>query len=86
MLQEGVVDTVNSFQKANIKLWMLSGDRIENVASMAVNSGMIKNDQDFYFITGCTVMQDAFIKVENYEKVSRKSVLVMDGKSLGTIL
>jgi phospholipid-translocating ATPase len=51
-LQDRVRDTIQALKTAGIKIWMLSGDRVENLASVAISSGIKDPNHDFYFITG----------------------------------
>lgn len=43
-LQDSVVDTIESLYKANIRVWMLTGDRFETAVSTAFLAGMIDNE------------------------------------------
>jgi P-type E1-E2 ATPase len=45
-LQEGVPETLESLQKAGIRILMLTGDKLETAVSVAVSCGLLDNSDD----------------------------------------
>lgn len=41
-LQEGLRDTIQSFRRAQMKIWVLTGDKMETAENIAVASGLFK--------------------------------------------
>ena len=46
-LQAGVPETIKSLREANIKVWMLTGDKLETAENIAKSCALIDTDQDF---------------------------------------
>jgi magnesium-transporting ATPase (P-type) len=44
-LQDGIADTLTGIRQANIKVWMLTGDRLDTAVHIALTSGLIQPDQ-----------------------------------------
>ena len=42
-LQDGVPDTIQYMRKAGIKVWVLTGDKIETAINIGFSSGLIDN-------------------------------------------
>lgn len=45
-LQDGVPDSIESFRKAGIKFWMLTGDKVETAISIGFSCSMLDNSMD----------------------------------------
>lgn len=41
-LQDGLKDTIKSFREAKIKIWVLTGDKMETAENIAISSGLYK--------------------------------------------
>mmetsp|Transcript_31658 Transcript_31658/g.48423 ORF Transcript_31658/g.48423 Transcript_31658/m.48423 type:complete len:140 (-) Transcript_31658:767-1186(-) len=65
---------------------MFSGDRVENVANIALSSGVKKDGQDLFFICDLINKTDILFRLSQFQKVVRRATLVMDGKSLEVVL
>lgn len=53
-LQDNVRDTLESLRHAGIKVWVLTGDKVETALNIALSCGHIPEDANKYFITECT--------------------------------
>lgn len=53
-LQDNVRDTIESLRNAGIKVWVLTGDKVETALNIALSCGHIPDDGARYFITECT--------------------------------
>lgn len=42
-LQENVINVLESFRNAGIKVWMITGDKIETAICIAISSGLKTN-------------------------------------------
>ena len=41
-LQDGLKDTIKSFREAKMKIWVLTGDKMETAENIAISSGLFK--------------------------------------------
>ena len=44
-LQEDVSHVIDFIKRANIKVWVLTGDKLETAMNIAVSSGIINNNE-----------------------------------------
>ncbi|XP_052565195.1 phospholipid-transporting ATPase IF isoform X2 [Culex pipiens pallens] len=90
-LQDDVRDTLESLRKAGIKVWVLTGDKVETALNIAHSCGHIPEDAFRYFITECTTVDqvqqhfDVF-SFEMYRNPTREFALLIDGASLAIAL
>lgn len=52
-LQDNVKDTLEALRHAGIRVWVLTGDKVETALNIALACGHIPEDADKYFITQC---------------------------------
>lgn len=52
-LQDNVRDTLESLRHAGIKVWVLTGDKVETALNIALSCGHIPETANRYFITEC---------------------------------
>ena len=67
-LQDHVAKTVESLKQAGIKVWMLTGDKIETACCIGISSGLKSRSEKYYVIRE---IQDDRLIIENELKVSR---------------
>ena len=85
-LQDNTKDTVKAIKQADIKLWIFTGDCVENSVSVALASSIKSEYQDLYFITNKNDKTDISYRISQYQRLADKAVLVIDGMTLGVIL
>lgn len=51
LLQNQVRDTIFTLREANIKVWMLTGDKLETAKCIAISTGFKKRNQEFFEIS-----------------------------------
>ncbi|ORY71498.1 uncharacterized protein BCR38DRAFT_331668 [Pseudomassariella vexata] len=88
-LQAGVPDTIDKLRRANIKVWMLTGDKRETAINIAHSARICKPFSEVY-ILDATVDEDLQERMTAiYVDVGRgtiaHSVVVVDGHTLGLI-
>ncbi len=73
-------------KSAGIQVWMLTGDKVETATSIAISAGLKSRRHQLYFIR--EVEDNKMIKdhLKEFSTKSQNSVLIIDGKSLDTIL
>lgn len=52
-LQDNVKDTIEALRNAGIKVWVLTGDKVETALNIALSCGHIDENSLRYFITEC---------------------------------
>ena len=84
-LQEEVSDTIESLKNAGIKIWMLTGDKVETATCIAISSGLKGKNQRTYYIRN--TLDDKVISSE-LEKIKFQTefVLIIDGNCLDICL
>jgi len=50
-LQDEAYETVQALRIAGIKIWMFTGDRVENSVNVALSTGIKWRDNSIYYIT-----------------------------------
>ncbi|XP_058063348.1 phospholipid-transporting ATPase IF [Anopheles bellator] len=90
-LQDYVRDTLISLGKAGIKVWVLTGDKVETAYNIALSCGHIPEDSLRYFITDCKTTDDIqqhldTLALEMYRHPGRAFALLIDGTSLALAL
>ncbi|KAK5867217.1 hypothetical protein PBY51_011730 [Eleginops maclovinus] len=57
-LQDGVPETVASLNLADIKIWVLTGDKLETAMNIGYSCNMLRDDMNEVFVlTGCTLLE-----------------------------
>ncbi|ELA42888.1 phospholipid-translocating P-type ATPase, flippase [Vittaforma corneae ATCC 50505] len=84
-LQDKVKQTLESLRNAGIKIWMLTGDKIETAISIAFSSRLLTKNDHYMIIANCTSKDE--IK-KNLDALSTRGFnsLVVDGASLAVII
>eukprot|EP00180_Rhodochaete_pulchella_P000532 Plantae.Rhodophyta-Rhodochaete_pulchella.ctg1382.p1 GENE.Plantae.Rhodophyta-Rhodochaete_pulchella.ctg1382~~Plantae.Rhodophyta-Rhodochaete_pulchella.ctg1382.p1 ORF type:complete len:816 (+),score=159.98 Plantae.Rhodophyta-Rhodochaete_pulchella.ctg1382:177-2450(+) len=81
-LQPNVRETLEKLRHAGIKIWMLTGDKVETATCIAVSSRLAERSQGISKITGVTSRNEASRKLSHFGRVANKDVLVVDGTSI----
>lgn len=90
-LQDEVEDTLLALQQAGIKIWVLTGDKIETALNIALSCGHIPPSALNYFITNCRRKDDLLLHLNILDReiifgIGRECALLIDGISLTTAL
>jgi magnesium-transporting ATPase (P-type) len=65
---------------------MLTGDRVETGTSIAISAGLKSKQNELYFITEHVNHSEISLKLTDYRKKFKKTILIIDGTTLDTIL
>lgn len=65
---------------------MLTGDRVETGTSIAISAGLKSKQNELYFITEHVNQSEISLKLTDYRKKFKKTILIIDGTTLDTIL
>ncbi|GJQ11831.1 hypothetical protein GpartN1_g3622.t1 [Galdieria partita] len=84
-LQDGVRETIEKLQHAGIRIWMLTGDKVETATNIAISSRLVQRSKGIYTITGVSSRIEASRQLSLYRH-RIGDVLIVDGPSLQTLL
>jgi len=85
-LQNNIADCIDSFKRAGIKIWMLTGDKIETAKCIANSTSLKSRSQDFatfaseFYVKDNTLTSAFFNDMAKIEMKVASSVLVFDGE------
>jgi len=84
-LQDKVKQTLESLRNAGIRIWMLTGDKIETAISIAFSSRLLTKNDHYMIIAKCKSKEEM---EENLNALSSRGYnsLVVDGASLEIII
>lgn len=82
LLQESVRDTIESLREGGVKVWVLTGDKVETAKCIAKATGLKHKQEHFY-----EMMSEDISEIEKQinELSTKKDVLVIQGNVLGMI-
>ncbi|CAL8114228.1 unnamed protein product [Orchesella dallaii] len=84
-LQENVPETLQSFAAAGIRVWMLTGDKLETGVNVAVSCGLITASTKQYIVSQTSDGEEVQAKLTEIQKemdASDNTCFVIDGDSL----
>jgi phospholipid-translocating ATPase len=83
-LQDEVANTLEALRMAGLRIWMLTGDKVETAKCIAISAGLKAQNQSIFEIKGTDdlLLREKLLEYEN----ERNSVLLLDGAALTTIL
>lgn len=86
-MQDDVAETLTSLQEAGIKIWVLTGDKVETALNIAISCGHIPNDATKYFIVDCASRDSLLLHLTNLSReitfsLGQRFALLIDGTSL----
>ena len=87
LLQDNVAETIETLQMANIKIWMLTGDKIETAKCIAISTNLRTKNQKEFTISGLKTETSIEERLRELSlKGDKNTVLFIDGESLGSAL
>lgn len=86
-LQRGVPDTIDKLRRANIKIWMLTGDKRETAINIAHSARLCKPGSDLYILDVAKgdIQFQLMALAEDLQAGSIHSVAVIDGYTLSIV-
>eukprot|EP01117_Protostelium_nocturnum_P011512 TRINITY_DN4173_c0_g2_i2.p1 TRINITY_DN4173_c0_g2~~TRINITY_DN4173_c0_g2_i2.p1 ORF type:complete len:1099 (+),score=335.10 TRINITY_DN4173_c0_g2_i2:86-3382(+) len=84
-LQEDVKITLETLANAGIKVWMLTGDKVETAKCIATSARLVSRNQSMHTVTGIKTKADALAQLQTFSNL-RETCLVIDGSSLAVCL
>lgn len=77
--------TIESLRSAGIKVWMLTGDKVETATCIAMSAGFKSKKQHFFYIKEQRTIKDVEYLIREFSRKT-DNVLMIDGDSLDLIL
>jgi len=84
-LQDKVRTTLELLRNAGIKVWMLTGDKLETATCIAKSSRLVSRTQDLYVFAPVVTRMDAHLQLNTFRK-KQDCALVITGDSLEVCL
>ncbi|SCU77676.1 LAME_0A01882g1_1 [Lachancea meyersii CBS 8951] len=84
-LQDDVKSSIELLRNAGIKIWMLTGDKVETARCVSISAKLVSRGQYVHTITKLDRPEGAFSQLELL-KINKNSCLLIDGESLGVYL
>lgn len=84
-LQENVRPTLELIRNAGVKVWMLTGDKLETATCIAKSSRLVSRSQELYVFTPVETRSDAHQQLNTFRK-KQDCALVITGDSLDICL
>jgi phospholipid-translocating ATPase len=86
-LQKGVPETIEKLRKANINIWMLTGDKRETAINIAHSARICRPGSDMYILDVTKGALDSQLAslMEDLQTGSIHSVVVIDGQTLTAV-
>ncbi|PRP82798.1 ATPase, class II, type 9B [Planoprotostelium fungivorum] len=84
-LQEDVKGTLETLSNAGIKVWMLTGDKVETAKCIATSARLVTRNQSMYTVTNVKTKGEALSQLQAFSLL-RETCLVIDGTSLAVCL
>ncbi|KAI9320159.1 hypothetical protein BX666DRAFT_2018188 [Dichotomocladium elegans] len=80
-LQDGVKNTLEQLRNAGLKIWMLTGDKIETATCIAVSSKLVSRNQNIHQISKLKTASEVLDELDSLRSKA-DCCLVIDGESL----
>lgn len=80
-LQKDVKVTLETLRNAGIKIWMLTGDKLETATCIAKSSKLVSTQQEIYTFKEINDRVQAFTELNNFRKKS-DTAMVIKGEAL----
>lgn len=86
-LQKGVPETIEKLRRANIKIWMLTGDKRETAINIAHSARLVRPGSDIYVLDSAKgALEFQLIALaEDLQAGALHSVVVIDGHTLSVV-
>jgi len=90
-LQDEVADTIQFMKSTGIKVWVLTGDKIETAMNIGVSAGLLDSTMGQYIIDETTpeaIMKqtkECFEKILNADRKREKQAIIVAGAALTMI-
>ncbi|KAI5168558.1 phospholipid-translocating ATPase [Pancytospora epiphaga] len=84
-LQDRVKPTLENLRNAGMRIWMLTGDKIETAISIALSSRLLDKSDKYMIVAGCETREEMAQHLRNLTD-GNYNALVIDGISLTVVI
>ena len=84
-LQDNVCATLETLRNAGIKVWMLTGDKVETAICIAISAGIKSSSQSLYIMKDMSNLIEINHHLQKFDSM-RDCVLVIDGATLAVAI
>lgn len=81
-LQDDVKSSLEILRNAGLKIWMLTGDKIETATNIAISSKLVSRNQSIYHIQSLNDLRKAVDELDKLFPQHQDTCLVIDGQSI----
>lgn len=85
-LQDQVPETIRDFIKAEIKVWMLTGDKLETAENIGYSCKLIQEDFKKLYITGednlASKYQECIKAIQEFDRLGHRRTILIEGSAL----
>ncbi|KAH3902766.1 aminophospholipid-translocating P4-type ATPase NEO1 SCDLUD_000355 [Saccharomycodes ludwigii] len=85
-LQKDVKTSIELLRNAGVKIWMLTGDKVETAKCVSISAKLISRGQYVHTIIKKSKPEESALSSLEYLTVNKNAVLIIDGESLGMYL
>ncbi|ODV60060.1 aminophospholipid-translocating P4-type ATPase NEO1 [Ascoidea rubescens DSM 1968] len=85
-LQKDVKSSIELLRNAGVKIWMLTGDKVETARCVSVSAKLISRGQYVHVVTKLNENQHNVLDSIEYLKTNNDACLLIDGESLGVFM
>ena len=78
-LQDKVATVVESLRNAGVKVWMLTGDKVETAHCIAISAGFKSRKNAIKIMREMTEKFDAHKRLDDFKRQASNTVLLIDG-------
>lgn len=82
LLQDDINDTIESLRNAGIKIWMLTGDKVETAKCIAISTGLKHANDEIFEIKDVKDDLDLSNRLNQFSNECNNKVLLIDGAAL----
>ena len=84
-MQDEVAETIESLRNAGIRVWMLTGDKIETASCIAISAGLKNKNHKFFYIKENNSVENVKDLLNKFN-FTEENIMVIDGECLETAL
>jgi len=84
-LQDDVGEAIESLRNGGVKVWMLTGDKVETATCIAISTGLKTKDDKLFFMKEMKDVNDVKSAINEFSEKT-KTILVIDGNTLNIAL
>jgi len=85
-LQQGVPEAISHIREAGIKIWVLTGDKLETAINIGYSSSLLDANQKIFIVDGTSFSklseQLTSSQIFGQEKEEKKNAVILSGESL----